>query len=206
MKKYKHLQYKNYCIRIFSKYIFILCLFGIMDIDIFPQFLVKVYKIWLWLNPKRELNKNGGSIPQLWRASAGRRARDSTAPIHLSPPSIDLSRRFLGLPWQPIVPTAVKNHSARAPTRMMQQRRKTKQNWLEACGSRWNWLLLAASSKHRRIIWWFRCSRELFLIHLVTPRFRKKVTSSELGQMCTFSHEFLQRLIHVFMNIFICEI
>jgi hypothetical protein len=35
MKKYKYLQYKNYCIRIFSKHIFILCLFSIIDIDTF---------------------------------------------------------------------------------------------------------------------------------------------------------------------------
>jgi hypothetical protein len=32
-----------------------------MNVDIFATYLVKLYKFWLWLNPERRVNKNGGS-------------------------------------------------------------------------------------------------------------------------------------------------
>jgi hypothetical protein len=46
---------------IFSYYIYL----ALWILIIFPQFLVKVYKIWLWLYSKRELNKNGGSTKDI---------------------------------------------------------------------------------------------------------------------------------------------
>jgi hypothetical protein len=61
MKKYKYLQYKTIALEspqsIFSYYVYL----ALWILILFPQFLVKVYKIWLRLNPEHELNKNEGS-------------------------------------------------------------------------------------------------------------------------------------------------
>jgi hypothetical protein len=52
--KYKHLQYKNYCIRIFSKHIFILCLFGIMDIDTLSSILSQSLQNLILTKPRMQ--------------------------------------------------------------------------------------------------------------------------------------------------------